>query len=290
MIGTTLRDVRNHIEALVSADGDYYLVCGRYGDRPVPTVSLRVESRPVARVAARAAEQYRRALRRYDPQLPTSDVIVCQDALLSPADRLDPSGPTDDLATDGDRPVLIKFCHLVAGAVFEAVAASAYRDVERAIKGTYLERAETIGSPDELSLRLLESTATELYRRVAPEEQARVLAAAAARLSPPTMSARPLEGTIARLRAVTLTEDYALTPGPAGGGWEVTLSGYALAGDRLVTLPLAVELFRRSPDPVPAISGAERVGRGTWSFRLTTAPEGDPSGLVAVGNGSEGQR
>lgn len=86
MIGPTLGDVRGHIEALASADGDYYLVCGRSGDRPVPAASLRFGSRPAARAAARATEQYRRALRRYDSRLPVYDVIVCQDAP-------DPAGP-----------------------------------------------------------------------------------------------------------------------------------------------------------------------------------------------------
>lgn len=124
---------------------------------------------------------------------------------------------------------------------------------------TYLERAETIESPDELCLRLLESTATELDRGLAPAEQARVLAAAASRLSPPPSTVRPLEAALSRLCAVALAKDYALTPAGSAGAWEVSLSGYAPAGDRLVTLPLAVELFRRSP-AAPAISGVNALG------------------------------
>lgn len=86
MIGTTLGDVRDHIDALSSADGDYYLVCGRSGDRPVPAAGLRFGSRPAALAAARATEQYRRALRRYDSRLPVYDVIACQDGPVASVD------------------------------------------------------------------------------------------------------------------------------------------------------------------------------------------------------------
>lgn len=79
MIGTTLAAISDHIEALASADGEYSLVCARYGDRPVPAAGLRFESRTAARAAARATEQYRDALRRYDPQVPYYDVIVRQE-------------------------------------------------------------------------------------------------------------------------------------------------------------------------------------------------------------------
>ena len=79
MIGTTLAAISDHIESLASTDGEYSLVCARYGDRPVPAAGLRFESRTAARAAARATEQYRDALRRYDPQVPYYDVIVRQE-------------------------------------------------------------------------------------------------------------------------------------------------------------------------------------------------------------------
>jgi hypothetical protein len=79
VIGTTLVAISDHIEALADADGDYSLVCARYGDRPIPAAGLRFESRAAARAAARATEQYRDALRRYDPQVPYYDVIVRQE-------------------------------------------------------------------------------------------------------------------------------------------------------------------------------------------------------------------
>ncbi|ELZ44506.1 hypothetical protein C464_13455 [Halorubrum coriense DSM 10284] len=79
MIGTTLLDIADHIESLATADGEFSLVCARYGDRPVPAAGLRFDSRETARAAARATEQYRDALRRYDPELPFYDVVVRQE-------------------------------------------------------------------------------------------------------------------------------------------------------------------------------------------------------------------
>lgn len=79
MIGTTLLDIADHIESLAAADGEFSLVCARYGDRPVPAAGLRFDSRETARAAARATEQYRDALRRYDPELPFYDVVVRQE-------------------------------------------------------------------------------------------------------------------------------------------------------------------------------------------------------------------
>ncbi|WP_434522703.1 DUF7551 domain-containing protein [Halorubrum sp. AS12] len=109
MIGTTLLDIADHIESLAVADGEFSLVCARYGDRPVPAAGLRFDSRETARAAARATEQYRDALRRYDPQLPFYDVVVRQEFVESEpagdrtadAPRFAPDSadrPTDELA------------------------------------------------------------------------------------------------------------------------------------------------------------------------------------------------
>lgn len=303
MIGSTLADIRDRIEAIASEDGDYYLVCGRHGDRPVPAASLRFESRPLARAAARATEQYRTALRRYDPQLPSYDVIVCQvPPITEPTERDDGQSEErrDELHSTVDtggspdgRQSLIEYCHTVAGAIFETVAESPHDDVEGAIMDTYLDRAETIDCPDELCLRLLESMATELDQRLSPEEQARVLVAAASRLSPPQAAENPLDATLAHLCSVAITSDYTLAPRstalePGTRSWDVTLSGYAVtrSGDRLATLPLVLELLRRHPDPALTISRATRLDTGaatsTWRFRLTTASDSAPTGLVSV--------
>jgi len=65
---TTLREIRQHIERLASDDGAYYVVCARSGERPVPVAGQRFATRPDAADAAQATEQYRAALRRYDPR------------------------------------------------------------------------------------------------------------------------------------------------------------------------------------------------------------------------------
>lgn len=70
--------LRERIEALASDRGEYYLICGRYGDRPVPADACRFESRTAARRAARVTEEYRAALRNYDPALPQYDIVVSQ--------------------------------------------------------------------------------------------------------------------------------------------------------------------------------------------------------------------
>ena len=85
MIGTTLLDIADHIESLAGEDGEFSLVCARYGDRPVPAAGLRFEGRETARAAARATEQYRDTLRRYDPELPFYDVIVRQEFAEPPS-------------------------------------------------------------------------------------------------------------------------------------------------------------------------------------------------------------
>ncbi|MFO8115348.1 MAG: hypothetical protein R6U01_08315 [Halorubrum sp.] len=108
MIGTTLVAISDHIEALSSVDGEYSLVCARYGDRPVPAAGLRFENRAAARAAARATEQYRDALRRYDPQVPYYDVIVRQEYAADDGDSPDgaaDAGTGSDDAGSGARSV-----------------------------------------------------------------------------------------------------------------------------------------------------------------------------------------
>lgn len=222
MIGTTLEEIRDHIERLAAADGEYYLVCARYGDRPVPAAGLRFGDRPTARAAARATEQYRAALRRYDPGVPRYDVIVCQlcgrhgrpsgrDPSEPRADGSDwgngidePDGigravrPDDDERWTLSEPVvngrtrryerrrrLVERCHRIAAAVFEALSENGCRDVETAVMNRYFELAESLPDPDDLCLRLLEAMATELADRLPPEDLIEVLSRAASRLEGP---------------------------------------------------------------------------------------------------------
>jgi len=76
MVGTTTEKFAS-IERLASDDGAYYVVCARSGERPVRSPAS--GSRPAGRGGRpQATEQYRAALRRYDPRLPFYDPIVCQ--------------------------------------------------------------------------------------------------------------------------------------------------------------------------------------------------------------------
>jgi len=77
--------LRKRIEALASDGGKFYLVCGCYGDRPVPAVDCRFESRDVARQAAALTEEYRAVLRGYDPEVPRYDIVVERSPAFDPA-------------------------------------------------------------------------------------------------------------------------------------------------------------------------------------------------------------
>lgn len=78
MTGGELCPLRRRIESLASERGEYYLVCGRYGDRPVPAADCRFDSHATAQRAAELTEEYRSVLREYDPALPEYDIVVRQ--------------------------------------------------------------------------------------------------------------------------------------------------------------------------------------------------------------------
>ena len=93
MTGSLLCDLRGRIESLASDRGEFYLVCSRYGDRPVPADGCRFESRADARRAARLTEEYRTVLRGYDPELPRYDIVVQRPPEIA--------GPGPSAGTDG---------------------------------------------------------------------------------------------------------------------------------------------------------------------------------------------
>lgn len=302
MIGRTLGDIRQYIESLASQKGTYHLVCGRTGDPPVPATNLYFESRPTARAAARATEQYRAALRRYDPQVPCYDIIVCQeDGITSQPIRLRDrpavatsrrddwtlSEPVINMSAP-DREDLVEFCHRVAGSVFETLSDYGHEVVESAIMDVYFDLAERLSKPDGLCLCLLESMAVELDQRLSPDEQATVLRDAAARLPQVECSDCPVSA------ALTLLEDHGLL-----GSYErssgaddldddtrsivVQLSRYALAPqhDRLPILPLVIELYRRQPDCAPSSIDVVAVEEG-WQLTIVQADETESSGLASA--------
>jgi hypothetical protein len=295
MLGTMLRDLRAHIEALAVDDGSYTLVCSRHGEQPVPTTGLWFPTRSVARQAARATTQYRTALRRYDPELPRYDIVVCQGhpSATTPA----ASAPTVH-ARPGDS-ALVTFCHRVAAAVFETLAAEGHDAAEAAVMDAYLDHAETQPTADGLCLRLLESMATVLADRLTPREQAAVLAAAADRL--PAASASPADDTATDSpadTAVTAVFETLRTRGVVGAYRDtpwlqhrstgtrsilVEFSGYAFSpyGGSLPTLPVVIELYRSAADWQPVAVDVAAIPDG-WRLRVVPVGEAAPSGLVSA--------
>ena len=302
MVGTTLIELREYIEDLASDAGEYYLVCSRRGGQPVPATGLRFERRATARAAARATEQYRVALRRYDPRLPHYDVIVCQEGTTADragqaGDRRSDTGSTDWTLsepvldrTSAQHQDLVEFCHRVAAVVFETLSEDGYDAVETAVMDEYVALAETVADPDDLCLCLLESVATELDRRLSPAEQADVLADAAARLTSLESAGNPVSATLDRLEESGLLESYTRSP------WStdldegtrsavVRLSEYALSPryGRLPVLPVVLDLHRRQPDWQPSSLRVVGADDG-WRVRIVVAREreSEPEGLASA--------
>jgi len=297
MVGPTLIDIREHIDGLATEDGQYYVRCGRTGDRPVPASGNRFPDRATARAAARATEQYRSALRRYDPQVPYYDLIVCEEttrdatavrtqesATETPQQRLSDPVLTD--STTPERRDLVEFCHRVAGAVFETLSEASYDGVETAVMDAYFELAETIGDPDELCLCLLESMASELDEHLSPADQAEILVGAATRLDPPTNDDDPLDATLLALKKRGFIESYTRSPWSVnldggGGSVVVQISGYALSArnDRLPVLPLTLELCRHHSERPPRSVRVAAVESG-WQLTFVLADAVEQNGLV----------
>ncbi|AFK19546.1 hypothetical protein E6P09_02450 [Haloferax mediterranei ATCC 33500] len=298
MVGTTLIQIRNHIETLAADEGDFTIVCGRTGERPVPTAGLTFGDRATAENAVRAATQYRSALRRYDPQLPYYDLIVTQDGKERPTPARSWGSALDEghigaaavgnPKEEGDRPERIEFCHSVAAAVFEALSNTGHRTVETAVMDAYFDLAETISSPDELCLRLLESMATELHAHLESAEQADVLARAASRLPTPPESADSLEATLGEMERLGLVGSYSCsswTTNPDDGtkSADITLKEYALSArnGRLPALPVVLDLYRRR-GPWKPISLHVTRADGEWRGRVAVSTESEGVGLASV--------
>jgi len=287
MIGTTLLDIRGRIESLASGDGEFYLRCARTGDRPVPTSGLRFPDRGRAREAATATEQYRAALRRYDPAVPTYDVIVCQERRPGDAGTgaNETRGQTRPSGTDVGR---VEFCHRAAAAVFETLSSRGYDAVESAVMDAYLSVAERLRSPDGLCLCLVESMATELQARLDPGEQAAVLSAAAARLDvdsgePAAAGPAAVGSALSRLRTVGLLGGYVYpVRGKGGRRGTALLAGYALSprDGRLPLLPVLLELHRSGRGWVP-VSVSESEPEGGWRLELAAGRQKEMAYSIA---------
>jgi hypothetical protein len=299
MVGPTLVDIREHIETLAAADGQYYVICGRTGDRPVPAAGCRFRDRATARGAARATEQYRSALRRYDPQVPYYDLIVCEETSDDPAgtDRRDCSSgtPRQHLSepvlpetTTPEQRTLVEFCHRVAGVVFETISEAGYDGLESAVMDAYFELAETVENPDELCLYLLESMASELDEHLSLSNQSDLFLDAAARLEQPDGANNPFDATLSVLEKRGLIESYTRTPQPTGldDSTETTvaqISGYALSSrsDRLPVLPVTLELCRHRRERSPQSVRVTAVDGG-WQLTFAPAETVEQDSLVSA--------
>jgi len=299
MVGPTLIDIREHIDGLATEDGLYYVRCGRTGERPVPVAGKWFPDRTTARAAARATEQYRSALRRYDPQVPYYDLIVCEetnhDATVTQPQESETETPKHRLSepviidrTTPERRDLVEFCHRVAGAVFETLSEAGYDGVESAVMDAYFEHAETVDDPDELCLCLLDSMASGLHERLSPADQAELLADAAARLEPPTGETNPLGATLATLKQRGVIESYTRSPysvdlDGGAGAVVVQISGYALSArnDRLPVLPVTLELCRQQTNYPPQSIQVTDIDAG-WQLTFVLADTGDQNGLVSA--------
>lgn len=296
MVGTTLIDIREHIEDLATEDGQYYVRCGRTGDRPVPAAGNRFPDRATARAAVRATEQYRSALRRYDPQVPYYDLIVCQtprdvtvghqlgSGAETPKHRLSEFVLTDN--TTPERRDLVEFCHRVAGTVFETLSEAGYDEVERAVMDAYFELAETVGDPDELCL--LESMASELDERLSPADQSEVLADAATRLESPADDDTPLDATFAALEDRGVIESYTRSPysldlDSGAGSIVIQISGYVLSprDSRLPVLPVSLELCRHQPKRPPQSVHVAAIDGG-WQLTFVLSDAVEQHGVVTA--------
>ena len=273
MVGRTLTDLRSEIESLAAPEGGFRVVCARTGERPVPSGEFRFPDRERAVDAAELTEQYRAALRRYDPRLPRHEPIVCE----GPQHRSnDQSSPADDFAD----PTLIEFCHRVVAAAFETLVEHDHRGVETAVMDTYLDRAEQVADRDRLCVALLRSVAGEMTSRLAPHEQAAVLRGTASRLPAPAETGEdPVVDALAQLEGASLVGGFAVDD---ADGQTLDLDGYALTpvAGLLPTLPLAVDVFRRRPAARFGVSAAAPRSSGGWRLTLSTAETGLASAPV----------
>lgn len=180
----------------------------------------------------------------------------------------------------GDRRYPDRATAAAAAAVFESLSGGGFRDAERAVMDTYFDTAETVTDVDDLCLLLLRSMGAVLDETLDAHEQEVVLNRAASRLDDVRRGGNALDSALATLARVGLLADYHITGGAESH--TVVLDEYALSTRRhVLTLPVAVELFRHRPGVdvrfTPTVDGDS-------GFRVTLADHArhDPRGLLRV--------
>jgi len=178
----------------------------------------------------------------------------------------------------------VVFCHRVAAAVFETLDSAGYETVEATIMDRYFELATTVGDPDELCLRLLESLAFNLATALSPGAQAEVISEAASHLEPGGTN-RPMKAALMDLRCRGIVGQFSCAPATIDRGNEMrsvvaTLGEYALRTrqDRLPVLPLLVALYRHQPRWSPSAVRADETASG-WRLTVEFGTEADHRGL-----------
>lgn len=302
MVGTTLVEIRDHIETLSATDGEFLIRCGRTGDQPVPVHGLRFEKRSTARSAAHAASQYRIALRQYDPQLAYYELIVCQETARVTEPRLErcslvgsqqvKTQTRSDSALNHKRDKqhcsrLVEFCHTAAATVFETLSKCGYDTVENAVMDTYFEFGETVGNPNELCLCILESMSSELDQHLSHADHNKVIKAAAQPESPPNNQS-PLDTALTSLRRqevitrCTHSPKSTIIDADDGVGIAIVqVSGYVLSAqdDHLPVLPLTHELCRHCTEELPQSVQVTAVDDG-WQLMFTLTNKRNQDGLI----------
>jgi hypothetical protein len=293
-----LADLRAHIESLASDTGEFALVCGRYGEQPVPAAGLWFPTRAVARSAAAATARYRDCLREYDPSVPQYDIVVCQGHPTSSPPSPHPrhsgvDGHSGD-AFRSPRAVepLVTFCHSVAAAVFGALTEHGHEEIETRVMRAYDEYAAADPTADDLCLRLLERMSTMVATRLSPDEQATLLDSAADRLDAVAPNQdRP--GNDIDTALACLAETHGIGEF-RDAGWEqcrrtgirtvrVDVSAYAFAPrqGRLPTLPVVIALYASRLDWRP-VAVSVRTASDGWQFRIAPLGEARPAGLASA--------
>ncbi|KKF39070.1 hypothetical protein FK85_31435, partial [Halorubrum saccharovorum] len=122
-----------------------------------------------------------------------------------------------------------------------------------------------------------------------PDEQASVLSAAAAGVSPVSADTSvsaddPVSGAFDRLAGAGVVDGYSCDPDSAAGSATVLVSEYALTArdGRFPTLPLVLELYRRTePGRRHEAVRIDSVDEG-WRVSLSTGSSDGPVGLASA--------
>lgn len=317
MVGGTLRDVRAEIRSLSRPDGEYEVVCGRSGIAPSVVAGLTFPDRRAASEAAELACTYRATLRRYDPSIPFDDPLVHE---VSPPSVPPPAAPPEARRTrfplfchDVAGAVFESLSALGHRSV-ETAAMETYLTLAEVVDDESDFCLTMLWSlMSELDVRLSAAEQTAVVERTAG------LFAPVETANPVSESLRYLQ-SVGLLDGYTVRTPGADREGVADGGvagaephdrdsssdggavgaddgddaepspeperrqWELTFGAYALAErtGRIPTLPIAVDVLRRTgTDSVRFLDG-EALSQSRWRLRLTLCETGPSDGLVSV--------